>query len=92
MGVQLGFLLLLSMFSTEGGSLKAPSVQQMLCSDLLRERERERQWWDLIPSWGPARPCLAAMLELLGGAPVVLLPWLVLSWVLEITLSSSLCI
>lgn len=34
-GVQLGFLLLLSMFSTGGGFLKAPSVLQMLCSDLL---------------------------------------------------------
>lgn len=37
-GVQLGFLLLVSMFSTEEGFLKGPSVQQMLCSDVLCER------------------------------------------------------
>lgn len=89
-GVQLGFLLLVSMFSTERGFLKGPSVQQMLCSDLPRERGACWEWWDLIPSWGPGSHCLAVMLKLLGGAPVVLFPCLVPSWVFEITLSSSL--
>lgn len=60
MGVQLGFLLLVSMFSTEGGFLKAPSVQQMLCSDLLCERGACWQWWDLIPSWGPGKTLLGS--------------------------------
>jgi len=52
-GVQFGFLLLVSMFSTEVRFLKGPSVQQMLCSDLLRERGACWKWWDLIPLWGP---------------------------------------
>lgn len=52
-GVQLGFLLLVSMFSTEGAFLKGPSVQQML-----HERGACWQWWDLIPSWGPGKALL----------------------------------
>lgn len=51
MGVQFGFLLLVSMFSTEVRFLKGPSVQQMPCSDLLRERGACWKWWDLILSW-----------------------------------------
>lgn len=53
MGVQFGFLLLVSMVSTEGHFLAGPSVQQMLCSDLLREGGTCWKWWDLIPSRGP---------------------------------------
>lgn len=53
MGVQFGLLLLVSMVSTEGRFLKGPSVQQMLCSDLLRGRGMCWKWWDPIPWRGP---------------------------------------
>lgn len=98
MGVQFGFLLLVSIFSTEVRFLKGPSVQQMLCSDLLRERSV----LEMVGSDPIVRPLAVTLtawtllvvvtLKPLGGAAVVLLPWLILCWVFEVTLSSSLYI